>query len=698
MKSLCFAVLAAGVLLWPALDDAHAHGGIYPGPGDVVPPNTGNPTPNGPNGPESPRFPKAPPKGPETGPPRGPQTPPGPPAPPAPPTGGGGPGVRRGPTSGTHFTNVGPDLTQWEFWWERNKAPYLRLKDAVRRSFDGTREGGVLRILRGVEGRDSSSLAPSVTQKRDVVTPALERSLAETDNRDILSSCLIALAKVGYSKKLGGICRERMADGDLEVAETALLCLGIARMEEALPLLQAVYEDREKGRRLTGDGAGVHFRKRAFAAYAMGLIAHAAGGSAIKRSVYESLRRVIRSSRDYANRDIPVAGIVAMGLLNPDLEVPAEEALAREAAAFLLAYLGEEGNNDHYRAQCPRAIVELLGRRGRRPESAPEGTLGPEGRDARAATLRREAVARFTDLLKKSGNHLVTQSCVLALGRITDPGDEKVFSLLARTAEGDLTKDLQARHFVNIALARLGTDQARDYLLRRLAGRSQNRDKPWIALGLGLMAHHRIEAGRELADRAFLGDQLLRVFQRTKNKRWQGAFAIALGLVRHREAGPYLQQVLEESNHASLRGYCALALGMMRYTGAKESLNRVLKRSVRQPGLLRQVAVGLGLLGDKSLVPTLVGMLREGSDSLAYQAAIASGLGFVGDHSAVGPLVRMLFDRELAQLSRAFAAAALGTVADKERLPWNSKIGFGLNYRASVETLTGSAKGVLDLL
>ena len=58
----------------------------------------------------------------------------------------------------------------------------------------------------------------------------------------------------------------------------------------------------------------------------------------------------------------------------------------------------------------------------------------------------------------------------------------------------------------------------------------------------------------------------------------------------------------------------------------------------------------------------------------------------------------MLFDHELADLSRAFAAVALGIVGDKEPLPWNAKVATGLNYRANVETLTGSATGILDLL
>ena len=45
-------------------------------------------------------------------------------------------------------------------------------------------------------------------------------------------------------------------------------------------------------------------------------------------------------------------------------------------------------------------------------------------------------------------------------------------------------------------------------------------------------------------------------------------------------------------------------------------------------------------------------------------------------------------------------AAALGIVAERGDLPWNSKISFGINYRANTETLTSPSMGtgILDML
>ena len=93
----------------------------------------------------------------------------------------------------------------------------------------------------------------------------------------------------------------------------------------------------------------------------------------------------------------------------------------------------------------------------------------------------------------------------------------------------------------------------------------------------------------------------------------------------------------------------------------------------------------------------LCGSLAE-AHSLAAQSAIASALGYTGDQRSVAPLLELLNSRTVTAKARAFAAVALGNVADKGLLPWNAKIGLGLNYRAAPATLTDpSGAGILDL-
>jgi HEAT repeat protein len=111
----------------------------------------------------------------------------------------------------------------------------------------------------------------------------------------------------------------------------------------------------------------------------------------------------------------------------------------------------------------------------------------------------------------------------------------------------------------------------------------------------------------------------------------------------------------------------------------------------------------LGLLGDKDLVPELIGMLAE-CKTQAGQAAVATALGFIGDSRSIDPLVGMLEgsgsgSASVTDSARGFAAAVLGIVADKEMLPWNSKVSIDINYRANTTTLTGeNGTGVLDIL
>ena len=124
----------------------------------------------------------------------------------------------------------------------------------------------------------------------------------------------------------------------------------------------------------------------------------------------------------------------------------------------------------------------------------------------------------------------------------------------------------------------------------------------------------------------------------------------------------------------------------------------IVARSLRRPLLLSQAAIALGKLGDKRVTDLLQEMMVEGDPTLAKMSAIAAALGYIGDQRTISPLKDMLFDGRLTDITRAFAAVALGGVADKEPLPWNSKIGVDINYRAATETLTAGSNGILDIL
>ncbi len=170
---------------------------------------------------------------------------------------------------------------------------------------------------------------------------------------------------------------------------------------------------------------------------------------------------------------------------------------------------------------------------------------------------------------------------------------------------------------------------------------------------------------------------------------------MAAGLFGNRESTEELLERLSKTAKDDARGYVALGLGLLGDRRAIDPIQEVVEQSAYRPGLLKQAAVALGLLGDREVSRSLVQMLAE-ADGLATQAALASALGQIGEGGAIALL---LGDATLTDTARGFAAVALGLVAEKELLPWNEKFSRDVNYRAATQTLNSTAgTGVLNLL
>ena len=202
-----------------------AHGGQYRGPGDVVPPgpggggNTGRPsgpTTGGPAGPSAPGPATGGPAGPSTGGPTGPR-------------GGGRGPVTGGPRRGA---SLGADLTQWSFWWEFNKDPFIRLKDEINKSGPQT---GSDDFYLGSTRKSHNTLGLNRKDKLNVLA-TLRRAMKSTNNKDIISSCMVAMAKVGIDHpdfKLKDVFKPYLKSHNQEIRETAALSLGIAAQTES---------------------------------------------------------------------------------------------------------------------------------------------------------------------------------------------------------------------------------------------------------------------------------------------------------------------------------------------------------------------------------------------------------------------------------------------------------------------------------
>ena len=202
----------------------HAHGGQYRGPGDVVPPGgggrgSGRPTtPGGPSGPSTgrPSGPTAPtPQGPVTG---GPRTP------------AGGPTGGPGPTTGGRGYRPTVDLTGWQFWWEFNKDPFLKLRETI---LEGPPQTGDDTFYLGNTRRRAKNYLGLTEKDKLNVLATLKRAMDSTNNVDIITACMISMAKVGKNHpdfKLLDVFRPHLASNNQEVRETAALALGIAAL------------------------------------------------------------------------------------------------------------------------------------------------------------------------------------------------------------------------------------------------------------------------------------------------------------------------------------------------------------------------------------------------------------------------------------------------------------------------------------
>ncbi|MHC5064295.1 MAG: HEAT repeat domain-containing protein [Planctomycetota bacterium] len=590
------------------------------------------------------------------------------------------PGVR-GPTTGSRpiATSGG---TGWQLWWEYNKDPYLRLKEAVHRPDSLTDDE---QFYLGAGKSVNSSFAPSEDEKRDVILPALNRLLESSDNKDINTACLVAMAKIGKDHpevSILEIFKERLRSGNQEIRETAALSLGISQRADALQALLHLANDSKAGRSLMRRSK-VDDRTRAFAIYGLGLLAWNLESSRDKERVYLGLKSLLED-RKLEDRDMRVALVQALSLLNLDTSDSAQKRLLWQTLDSLWDFYEKSlGKGDQLiQSHVPGAIARMLGR-------------GDSPMHARY----KAALARELDR-KRGRQNSIYQSAALALGKMVYPAeihaeDAEFSKVLLKYAKRG--KDEQARNFCMISLGEIGGLANRNELLRIHAKGKKATERPWAALGLGIMAFRNRTGGT--VDTG-IGEALLRGLNDVNNVDTRAANAVALGLTGYQKAAKDMRKYLEKhSREDMVAGYLCIGLALMDEKEALDQIRELVEKSVRRPYLLTQAAIAMGKLGDKEAMAQLNQILSTGAQNVAKMSAVATAYRFIGDKRAVKPLIEMMFDeRKLTKISRAFVAAALGGIADKELFPWNAKIAIGCNYRAAVSTLTNGQTGILDIL
>lgn len=693
MKKLVLTgICLAGLVALP--ETVNAHGGQYRGPGDVVPPAPGGGRgTGGPSGPVTggPAGPGAPgPSGPTTPGASGPAT-----------GGPAGPAGGRAAQTGQRGVEIGDDLTRWEFWWEFNKDPFIRLKDAVHQG--GPQTGSDDFYLGSTRKSDAKdSLKPTEEQIMGEILPSLKRALDDTQERDfdIISSCMVAMAKIGKDHpdfKLFDVFKARLKASNQEIRETAALSLGIAGItgeaEAQMDLLAGLVLDNQLGRSTSG-ASEVNERTRSFAAYGLGLAAYSTSEVKVKRQAFEALKTLIEDER-MSSRNLRVAAIQGMSLLNIGSQTQEDkDLLADTLTALETFYKKKLGPGDQLlQAHCPTAIAKLIGK-------------DHEKADHFKALFALDLSGKGKP---KRSSHDIARSCALAIGQLCHANNDKDDKV---NPDGDYSKlllesyhkakDAQTRYFSILALGQIGGDLNRSTLLKEF-DKAKSLEKPWCSLALGVYSFFKYEeqkkTGGSTEPESTIGETLFDEFKKSKQPNTLASLAIGMGLNQYTDGADKMRDMmLAKVAQEDLAGYLCIGLALMNDTRSVEDMRGVVQASTRRPDLLKQAAVALGKLGDKRVADDLQALMVEGEANLAKLSAIASALGFIGDQRSITPLKSMLLDKSISQLSRAFAAVALGGIADKELLPWNSKIAVNSNYRASVETLTNRTSGILDIL
>lgn len=593
------------------------------------------------------------------------------------------------------------DLSSWETWWMFNREALLDLHDRVQLAATSGGDD----FLAGISGVPVGGRVPAkVLDER--VLPALERLLDAESNPDLLSEAVIAFARAARPSATlarsdrGARIEKLVGHPQSQVSESAALALGILGEPAAVRSLIDLARDTRAGRELCARRE-VPFRTRAFATYAVGLLASRAANEDVRRYATSGLLE-LESSADLP-RDVQIACLGALGLVKlpsdaatwiHDARRTARDVMPATSSEALIAYLARRYDNERQPGIVRAHQLTALARLAMDSSRSARATVEDLCIDALGPNARVPAE--------------VAQSAALALGMISDAGDG-ARDRAAREAlmQAAHQADLDTRHFAVLALGQIGaradedaeqpfsgTGDVHRFLLRELAdGRVGMRAFAALALGLAGFELRRqghtpsAEASRALLIRA----------RNANTPDEAAACAIALGLRGVDEARDVLRERLLYASDDLTRSGCAVGLGLIGSEDARAHLRKLLGTASARPALVREAAVSLALMHDTSLTVDLVAQLAAAPGSAA-QTGLMQALATVGDARGVDPLLALASDASRPSPLRARAVSALGAVCDARSLPWNDELARGANYLASVETLTNArGTGVLDL-
>ncbi len=571
----------------------------------------------------------------------------------------------------------------WETWWGLNRWGFLPERLGVRLKSDKavtpTPADG-----EAVDPAETMRLRRRIVGHNHILPFLLERLDPTKRERDeVVAAALIALGKIARDTPSTELILKYLHDPKAAnvVRESAALAVGLLRRTHADEQLDPVQLDLLRRNLFVHyDEAEAPIRSRSWALLSLGLLA----------------------DQPYFN-DFTKDGKLVVRELWSRMEGPKR---APDLTAALLQSLSMQ----------PRETVSSEMFDGLRAIVAGQRVLGrkwdPDDRSHALTTLARlEGPNWYQTLLQ------VTQR-----SRYPTPIRRAAFIALGTKAETLRTND---RIEVTNALLK-GLDTASDALTKGLAlisiGRVLNADlaigsvavlqktkakrtlvhasKKAIIPVRGFAVLAMALAGREVDTHAdkdvatFIADtreQLLHGFLHGRgDDRLRGAHAIAMGLVRSRDAiDPLLETLGDKTASPELRGHSAVALAMV--GAAQRRVREALRRAVldrRSITLPSEAALALSYLGGPKETEFLIKEMQN-ARSVFVLAQVGRALGHMDDIQAVAPLMEVVRkDDTHGDEARALAVASLGLLGDTERRPSLLRLTQDANYPARTDALS----------
>jgi len=612
--------------------------------------------------------------------------------------GSGGIGVPA-PTAPTNTPNTPgtmsqDQLTNWSYWWFFNREPLLDL----RRRFDD-------QALLSGGGAQAVTNRPSDAALENTVLPALLELTGPQRQDNVRLTAGIALGRIGHplTDELREALAEHVRSKDPTLQQGSMLSVGLLGDFWALETLAAALANEREARDLFGGKLGS--RERAFAAYALGVMADRAPHDAQRAMVLAPLWTALKDSRD--DREVRVATANALGLVrlawedgralpgaDPDLELPTDRRALIEALWEL--YLEED--DVFVRGHLPVALARLA-----------EG--GPD--DARD-----QLIERFIERLEARREPRVQDlhGLVIGLGIVGNAWGRASDTRLRRTLYRIAVEegDAHARHLALMSLSKVvgrtgpslppAPVQAElEAFLTAGLGSAKAMDAPWYALSAGALGA-QLKRPVEGRSPGRLGPELIAALREIVDDAGSpntlSAAVLALGLAEDLDSGEAVERLFDRSRNRDVQAYAALSLGLLGRGDAAPKLEEFLHEARYMPVALEHAAIGLALLSRPRAVGALQGRLTTARSGI-IAAPLAATLGHIGDASVVLPLAKLTSDRSQTLATRENLALALGLIASRRGpsgLTWRASLATDVNYTAWVPSLFDQAgTGILNI-